>query len=108
MVITHVNGIHQCLVVPCECYPPVELLDQLLLAELFPATLIAPDTAFTFEVLADCHLDFLTSKKSTYDYVRKLQRRTDNSCASGVTVRSMPSSMSIILAHSFSRAGPLP
>ncbi|KAI0702154.1 hypothetical protein C8Q76DRAFT_633263 [Earliella scabrosa] len=87
MVITHVNGIHQCLVVPCECYPPVELLDQLLLAELFPATLIAPDTAFTFEVLADCHLDFLTSKKSTYDYVRKLQRRTDNSCASGVTDR---------------------
>ena len=72
------------------------------------ATLIAPDTAFTFEVLADCHLDFLTSKKSTYDYVRKLQRRTDNSCASGVTVRSMPSSVCIILAHSFSRAGPLP
>ncbi|RDX39433.1 hypothetical protein OH76DRAFT_1367526 [Lentinus brumalis] len=68
----------------CRCPSFLPWLDQLLLAQLFPASLNQPKSAFTFEVMSDAHLDTLTSKKSAYDYVRKLRRRTDNWCPHGV------------------------
>lgn len=87
LTVTHTNGIHMCNIVMCRCPSYLPFIDQLLLAQLFPGTLDTPRSAYTFEVMTDAHLDTLTSKKSAYDYVRKLRRRTDNWCPHSVKVR---------------------
>ncbi|KAI0693053.1 hypothetical protein C8T65DRAFT_586112, partial [Cerioporus squamosus] len=80
VTVTHTNGIHVCNIVMCRCPSYLPWFDQRLLAQLLPGTTNKPKSAFTFEVMADAHLDTLMSKKSAYDYVRKLRRRTNNSC----------------------------
>ena len=86
LTITHTNGIHEVKTHICHCPGQRELVEQLILADLFPATWTKPQSVFTFDVLEDFHEDTLTSKKSAYDYVRKLRHRTNNSCAHHVQV----------------------
>lgn len=86
LTVTHVNGIHQTRIHVCHCPGQKDISEQLILADLFPATWTKPQSVFTFEVLEDFHEDTLTSKKAAYDYVRKLRRRTNNSCAHQVQV----------------------
>ncbi|TFY54299.1 hypothetical protein EVJ58_g8946 [Rhodofomes roseus] len=77
--VTHTNGIHRVRVHQCHCPPMRDTVSQLLRAGLFPATLNRPESAFTFDVLRQWDLHFLTSKKGTYDYYEALRRLTDNS-----------------------------
>lgn len=88
LVVTHTNGIHNVLVEYCQCSSPRRLLpqDQLVLAGLIPASFQKLQSAFTVDVLEDAHEDILVSRKSPYDYMRKLRRRTNNSAAHHVTV----------------------
>ena len=88
LVITHVNGIHDVSIKYCECSSPrrVSQEEQLVLAGLIPASFQKLQSAFSVEVLQDAHEDILSSRKSTYDYIRKLRRRTNNSAAHLVTV----------------------
>ena len=88
LVITHVNGIHNVCIEYCECSSPcrVSQEEQLVLTGLIPASFQKLQSAFSVEVLQDAHEDILSSRKSTYDYMRKLRRRTDNSAAHLVTV----------------------
>lgn len=86
--VTHTNGIHVCKIMMCRCASYLPLLDQLLLAQLFPASVEQPQSVFTFAVMSDAHLDTLTSKKSSYDYIRKLRRLTNNAGAHKVKVRA--------------------
>ncbi|KAI0716590.1 hypothetical protein C8Q76DRAFT_616444, partial [Earliella scabrosa] len=79
LVVTHINGIHELNIEECHCAQRPDLPEQLLRVDLFPATWDQPASAFTFEVLEDCHEDALASKKSAYDYIKKLRRRTNNS-----------------------------
>jgi hypothetical protein len=51
---------------------------QLLRAELFPATLDNPRTAFTFDNFETFHLLTLQGKVSAYDYYLSIVRKTDN------------------------------
>ncbi|KAJ6550379.1 hypothetical protein DFH09DRAFT_1501297 [Mycena vulgaris] len=53
---------------------------QLLAVRLFPATFKQPQTAFTFTVLKQFHIQSLASKKSAYEYVEALCKLTDNAC----------------------------
>ena len=87
-MVTHVNGIHTVRLEYCECSSPrrLPLQDQLVLAGLIPASFQKLQSAFTVEVLEDAHEDVLVSRKSCYDYMRKLRRRTNNSAAHHVTV----------------------
>ncbi|KAI1783516.1 hypothetical protein LXA43DRAFT_903418 [Ganoderma leucocontextum] len=90
LVITHVNGIHTVFLEYCECSSPrrVSHEEQLVLAGLIPASFQKLQSAFTVEVLEDAHEDILASRKSTYDYMRKLRRRTNNSAAHLMMIRS--------------------
>ncbi|KAH9928327.1 uncharacterized protein B0H18DRAFT_874930, partial [Fomitopsis serialis] len=77
--VTHSNGIHRVPVHECCCPDARGTVSQLLRAGLFPATLERPESAFTFDVLRQWDMHFLTSKKGTYDYYDALRRLTDNS-----------------------------
>ncbi|KAH9929427.1 uncharacterized protein B0H18DRAFT_1084196 [Fomitopsis serialis] len=77
--ITHSNGVHCVPIQECHCPGHRATVSQLLRAGLFPATLERPESAFTFEVLRQWDIHFLTSKKGAYDYFQALRRLTDNS-----------------------------
>ena len=77
--VTHTNGIHRVRVHECWCPRRRDTASQLLRAGLFPATLERPESAFTFDLLRQWDLHFLSSKKSAYDYFEALRRLTDNS-----------------------------
>lgn len=88
VVVTHVNGIHTVRLQYCECTSPRRPSpeEQLVIAGLMPASFQKLQSAFTVEVLEDAHEDILASRKSSYDYMRKLRRRTHNWAAHTVTV----------------------
>jgi hypothetical protein len=68
MVITHSNGLHDTAVQFCYCYSaPLDAV-QLLDAQLFPATMEHPQTAFSFGVLDHFHQLTLSSKIPLHDY----------------------------------------
>ncbi|KAH9932516.1 uncharacterized protein B0H18DRAFT_871282, partial [Fomitopsis serialis] len=77
--VTHSNGIHRVPIHECRCPDARKTVSQLLRAGLFPATLERPESVFTFDVLRQWDIHFLTSKKGTYDYFEALRRLTDNS-----------------------------
>lgn len=62
----------------CRCGEAVDLSCQLLRARLYPATVQAPKTAATFNVLEFFHLLTFESKTSVFEFFRTLSRRTDN------------------------------
>jgi hypothetical protein len=77
MVIVHTNGLHSMSVQFCYCYhaPPDAI--QLTHAQLFPATMEHPQTAFSFGVLDHFHQLTLSSKKPLQDYHDSLVKLTD-------------------------------
>jgi hypothetical protein len=77
-VVVHTNGIHTINIGFCSCSHAVDEPFQLVSAGLFPATVDAPETVFTFKMLKDFHAHTLASKKSTYDHYTALQKLTNN------------------------------
>ncbi|PPQ97248.1 hypothetical protein CVT26_000741, partial [Gymnopilus dilepis] len=76
-VILHTNGIHQVNVDYCGCRP-VPKIRQLLRRGLYPASQENPRTCATFSLLDHMHMLSLTSKCSTYDYYKALEKLTNN------------------------------
>ncbi|KAJ3575541.1 hypothetical protein NP233_g1026 [Leucocoprinus birnbaumii] len=77
-VIVHTNGIHTLPIGFCKCKPKDHSrLVQLVSSRLFPSTVDAPRTMFTFHVLEDFHRHSLSSKGSAYDYYEALKRHND-------------------------------
>jgi hypothetical protein len=72
------NGIHQTKIRFCACEGFADRPDQLMCADLFPATMKQPTTAFTFHVLRQFHLHHLEGKVSAYDFIGALRRLSDN------------------------------
>jgi CxC2 like cysteine cluster associated with KDZ transposases len=91
MVIVHTNGLHHASVEFCTCNthsaPPYQLID----ADLFPATLEQPETAFTFKLLNSFQKLSLRSKINAYDYHRSLQEMTNAAFVQDVPVCIIPS-----------------
>ena len=81
-----INGVHSMRVAFCRCPTAVDTVDQLLGAKIFPASVDRPTTGFTFNLLKTFHVDCLQSKKSAYDYVEALRRRTNGAFPSDVMV----------------------
>ncbi|KAJ6590439.1 hypothetical protein DFH09DRAFT_1074071 [Mycena vulgaris] len=77
-VIVDESGVHEVNLDFCGCgtggAPPL----QLLRARLYPATVVAPRTAATFNILDGFELLAYESKCSAYEYYHSLARRTDN------------------------------
>ncbi|KAI0070972.1 hypothetical protein K474DRAFT_1561156, partial [Panus rudis PR-1116 ss-1] len=81
-VVMHTNGFHPVDIFYCECdkgHIAGNRLQQLLRAELYPATVAEPTTACTFRVLEAFHVLTLQSKLTIYDYYHSLEMMMDHS-----------------------------
>lgn len=78
MRILHNNGIHDVALDYCGCDRAVPKHIQLLRRGLYPASQVTPKTCATFQLLKLLHLLALTSKGSTYDFYRMLEKSTNN------------------------------
>jgi hypothetical protein len=88
-LIIHTNGIHKTKVLFCGCAGCGNRMQQLLKAQLFPATTEQPTTAFTFSVLREFHLHTLESAEPAYGFMGALRRLTDNTFTTDVPVSSL-------------------
>ncbi|KAH9911809.1 hypothetical protein B0H21DRAFT_704547 [Amylocystis lapponica] len=78
ITVTHTNGVHRVCVVLCECNHRGINYAQLMRARLFPASLEAPASAFTFDTLETFELLLVQGKLPAYEYFETLKRMTDN------------------------------
>ncbi|KAF8913329.1 hypothetical protein CPB85DRAFT_1219841 [Mucidula mucida] len=89
-ILVDTNGVHQTKAVFCACAnhgKPEDRFTELLHCRIFPATVARPETGFTFGLLEDFHLQTLTSKKSPYDYIAAIRRKT---CNAGPDLHEVP------------------
>lgn len=76
--VVDINGIHNSSVVYCECPGRMENYLQLIAHGLFPASVKLPSLAFTMRCLSDFHTHTHASRKSAFDYMKALRRKTDH------------------------------
>ncbi|THH26719.1 hypothetical protein EUX98_g7467 [Antrodiella citrinella] len=79
LTIVDITGIHYIRVKYCRCPDTLPEHRQLLRAGLYPSTQSQPCTAFTFQLLDDCHLENLECKTAFNNYYSKLRRITSKS-----------------------------
>lgn len=72
------NGIHGTRLQFCSCVDSADRHVQLIRAGLFPASAKLPVTAVTFEALRAYRMHDLVSKGNAQDYLRALQRLSDD------------------------------
>lgn len=77
-VVVDTDQIHTIAVNFCNCHRAIDRHIQLLRAQLFPSTTIAPQTAATFRVLELFQLLTFMSKVSAFEFYYTIARRTDN------------------------------
>jgi hypothetical protein len=75
--VIHSTGIHHVAIDQCHCHG-VNLNKQLLCVSWWPATLIDPKSAATFQVLHHFHLLNLQGKVTGYSFYQALEYQTDN------------------------------
>ncbi|PPR07725.1 hypothetical protein CVT26_003718, partial [Gymnopilus dilepis] len=78
MLVLHTNGIHDVAISYCGCSRALPHNIQLLRRRLYPASQIKIRTCATFELLDTLHKFALTTKSSTYDFYRALEKLTNN------------------------------
>ncbi|EDR07081.1 uncharacterized protein LACBIDRAFT_328410 [Laccaria bicolor S238N-H82] len=88
--ILHTNGIHDVAFDYCGCLRAVPKHIQLLRCGLYPASQKTPKTCASFALLQLLHLLALTTKGSTYDFYRTLEKLTSNTGLSVPTSRYRP------------------
>lgn len=83
------NGIHGTVLETCLCDGnPSSRRTHLLRAGLFPATMTFPVTAFTFSFLRSYRIISYRTKCSAHDFLRSMQRLSDNLRPHSVSVSS--------------------
>ena len=86
-VIFDISGPHPVTIDYCQCGDQhLSTRNQLLRERWFPATLVRPQTVFTFDCLETFHELTLQGKTSLYDYYHTLLRRSDNAGLSNPVV----------------------
>ncbi|KAF9543143.1 hypothetical protein CPC08DRAFT_649982 [Agrocybe pediades] len=78
LLVLHTNGIHEVNLEYCGCTRAIPQHLQLLRRRLYPASQITVKCCATFELLALLHKFALTTKSSTYDFYRALEKMTSN------------------------------
>ncbi|KAJ8469906.1 hypothetical protein ONZ45_g16729 [Pleurotus djamor] len=80
MVVLHTNGIHNVSIRYCSCSRHANLshVEQLLLNQWYPATIITPSTCATFESLETFRLLNVAGNVTSSDFVRVLELKTDS------------------------------
>ena len=82
LLVLHTNGIHKVAIMFCGCTSAIPQHLQLLRRGLYSASQITVRTCSSFELLTQLHMFALTSKASTYDFYRALERLTTNTAIS--------------------------
>ena len=82
------DAIHTVALDYCGCSRSVGKVEQLLRFRLFPATTTNPRTAATFRVLETFQMLSFMSRVSAYEFLRSIERRTDNTGTESVPVSS--------------------
>ncbi|KDR70910.1 hypothetical protein GALMADRAFT_144380 [Galerina marginata CBS 339.88] len=77
-LLLHTNGIHQISIQYCGCTRAIPHHLQLLRRGFYPATQLIIKTCVTFSLLRLLHKFALTTKASTYDFYRALEKMTDS------------------------------
>jgi len=85
--IVHSNSVQEACIMYCHCFQAPSNIDQLCQVCLFPATMVQPQTIFTFDTLDDFLAHMHASKKSAYDHYSALRSWTDGACPENVPVR---------------------
>ncbi|PPR02922.1 hypothetical protein CVT26_009777 [Gymnopilus dilepis] len=75
--VLHTNGIHEVAFDYCNCRP-LSKFRQLLRRGLYPSSQENPRSCATFTLLEQLHMVNLTTKCSTYDFYRALEKLTNN------------------------------
>lgn len=78
MLVLHTNGIHQIAIQYCACTHALPHHIQLLRRGFYPASQVIIKTCVTFQLLRHYHILSLTTKTSTYDLYRTLEKSTNN------------------------------
>ena len=86
ITICHTNGIHRCKLQYCNCSGALEKPHQLIRARLWPATLERPQTAFTIPLLRLHDHLWLISKVNANNFMKALQRLSNNMFPGTITV----------------------
>jgi hypothetical protein len=82
-VVFDISGPHHLAIDYCQCGDePLSNWVQLLRERWFPATLLRPQTVFTFDCLETFHELTLQGKTNLYDYYHTLLRLSDNASLS--------------------------
>lgn len=81
LLVIHTNGIHSVNIQYCGCTREIPHHIQLLRRRLYPASQLTVRTCATFEVLEHLHRLAWTTKASTYDFYRALEKAT---CSTGL------------------------
>src|ERR1019366_3342241 len=76
--IVHTTGVFKHKVRWCQCPSAPDKTVQLFHMQLFPASHMRPETAFTFDVLDHFHIDAMECKTAAASFVKKLCRLTNN------------------------------
>ena len=92
--IVHTTGVFKHKVRWCQCKNAPEKTVQLFQMQLFPASHLRPETAFTFDVLDNFHIDAMECKTSAASFMKKLCRLTNNAFP-----HTVPVSSTLILAN---------
>lgn len=87
-VITDTNGVHSSRVRFCHCSGKPNKAEQLIRADLFPATPRDPVSAFTIAVLKHFRMHNLQSKCGAFDFIMSIRRLTNNISTHEVPVSS--------------------
>ena len=83
-----INGIHTCKILYCHCHWQLNKHLQLIRHGLFPSSVKQPTLLFTFRLLDDFHIHTHASRKSAYDYMKAIRRKTNDNTPDYVKVRS--------------------
>lgn len=78
IMVLHINGLHSVNIQYCGCERSIPHHLQLLRRRIYPASQISIKTCATFELLRHLHKLALTTKASTYDFYRCLEKSTTN------------------------------
>jgi len=79
LAVLHTNGIHEISFQYCGCSRALPHHIQLLRRQFYPASQLVVKTCASFELLDFLHYLALTTKASTYDFYRALEKVTNNS-----------------------------
>jgi hypothetical protein len=74
----HTTGVFKHKVRWCQCQSAPKKTVQLFQLQLFPASHLQPETAFTFDVLDHFHIDAMECKTAAASFIKKLCRLTNN------------------------------